>query len=254
MRKSLLCALAALQLAAFGAKAETIKFGIDANYPPFATQAADGKLQGFDVDVAHALCDSMKVTCEMVVQEWDGLIPALNAGKFDAILSSMQITDERKKAVDFTNRYYQTPSRMVTKPGVAVTKDSFAGKRIGVLRASTEERYARDHWGKKGVQIVPYGKVPEEFLDLKAGRIDGVFVDMVVADSEFLKRGGKPAYDFAGPPISDTQYFGYGAGIAVKKGNPQLLARLNQAIADIRSNGAYKKLEKKYFAFDIYGK
>lgn len=254
MRKTLLCAFAAVQLVSFAAKAETIKFGIDGNYPPFAKQAADGKLEGFDVDVAYAVCSAMKVTCEIVPQEWDGLIPALNAGKFDAILSSMQITDERKKAVDFTNRYYQTPSRMVTKPGVAVTKDSFAGKRIGVLRASTEERYAKDHWGKKGVEVVAYAKVPEEFLDLKAGRIDGVFVDMVVADAEFLKRGGAPAYGFSGPSISDTKYFGYGAGIAVKKGNAPLLAKLNKAIQDIRTSGAYKKLEKKYFDFDIYGK
>ncbi|EEG09099.1 transporter substrate-binding domain-containing protein [Pseudogulbenkiania ferrooxidans] len=254
MRKTALSLLLAVSMVPLMAQAETIRFGIDGNYPPFAKQAADGHLEGFDVDIALSLCEAMKATCEIVPQEWDGLIPALNAGKFDAILSSMQITDERKRAVDFTNRYYQTPSRMVTKSGVVkVTKDDFSGKRIGVLRASTEERYAKDHWGKKGVQIVNYGKVTEAFLDLKTERLDGVFVDQVVADSEFLKRGGTPAYAFAGPGISDTRYFGYGAGIAVKKGNNALRERLNKAIETIRSNGVYQKVQKKYFNFDIYG-
>lgn len=245
--------LAALAMTAVTAHADTVRFGIDGNYPPFAKQGADGKLQGFDVDIAYALCNAMKVTCQIVPQDWDGLIPALNANKFDAILSSMSITDERKKAVDFTNKYYNTPSRMIAKAGTKVDQAAFKGKKIGALRASTQEKFAKDFWGKSGATIVSYGKAPEGFLDLKSGRIDGMFVDSVVGETDFLKSAQGKGFAFVGPEYSDSKYFGYGAGIAVKKGNKQLTERLNQAIAQIRKDGSYKKVQDKYFSFNVYG-
>ncbi len=253
MKKALILAALAMTSAAFSAQAETVRFGIDGNYPPFAKQGADGKLQGFDVDIAYALCTAMKVTCEIVPQDWDGLIPALNANKFDAILSSMSITDERKKAVDFTNKYYNTPSRMISKAGTTVNQAAFKGKKIGVLRASTQEKFAKDFWGKSGATMVSYGKAPEGFLDLKSGRIDGMFVDSVVGETDFLKSAQGKGFAFVGAEYSDSKYFGYGAGIAVKKGNKALQDRLNQAIAQIRKDGSYKKVQDKYFNFNVYG-
>ena len=107
------------------AAAEWLRFGIDGNYPPFASFGRDGQLQGFDVDIANALCDAMQRQCLIVPQDWDGLIPALNANKFDAILSSMSITAERRKAVDFTDRYYRLPSRMLAAPGTDTAVGSF---------------------------------------------------------------------------------------------------------------------------------
>lgn len=248
-----LTALAAL-LAGGAAQAETIRFGIDGNYPPFAKQGPDGKLEGFDVDIAYALCNAMKVTCQIVPQDWDGLIPALNANKFDAILSSMSITDERKKAVDFTNKYYNVPSRLIAKAGTNVTPDVFKGKKIGVLRASTQEKYAKDSWGKSGSQVVSYGKAPEAFLDLTSGRVAAVLVDATVGETDFLKSPRGKGYAFVGPSYADSKYFGYGQGIAVKKGNNALRERLNKAIDQIRKDGSYKKVEAKYFSFDVYGK
>ncbi|CUA85540.1 MULTISPECIES: ABC transporter substrate-binding protein [Gulbenkiania] len=249
-------ALTALTASLFGmaAQAETIRFGIDGNYPPFAKQGPDGKLQGFDVDIAYALCGAMKVTCQIVPQDWDGLIPALNANKFDAILSSMSITDERKKAVDFSNKYYHTPSRMIAKEGLKVDQNAFKGKKIGALRASTQERFAKDYWGKAGASVVSYGKTPEAFLDLRSGRIDGVFVDATVGELDFLKTPQGKGFAFVGPDYNEAKYFGYGAGIAVKKGNAALVSRLNQAIDQIRKDGTYKKVQDKYFTFDVYGK
>ena len=253
MKKAFVLAALAMTASAFTAQADTVRFGIDGNYPPFAKQGADGKLQGFDVDIAYALCAAMKASCEIVPQDWDGLIPALNANKFDAILSSMSITDERKKAVDFTNKYYNTPSRMIAKAGTKVDQAAFKGKKIGALRASTQEKFTKDFWGKSGATIVSYGKAPEGFLDLKSGRIDGMFVDSVVGDADFLKPAQGKGFAFVGPEYSDSKYFGYGAGIAVKKGNKQLTERLNQAIAQIRKDGSYKKVQDKYFSFNVYG-
>ncbi|WP_293765768.1 ABC transporter substrate-binding protein [uncultured Aquitalea sp.] len=253
MKKVFLAAALTASVSAFAAQAETVRFGVDLNYPPFSKQGADGKPQGFDIDMANALCASMKVTCQIVPQDWDGLIPALNANKFDAILSSMQITEERKKAVDFTNKYYNIASRIIAKEGTQVSQTSFKGKKIGVLRASTQEKFAKDFWGKNGATVVAYTKSPESFLDLKAGRVDAVFVDGAVGDQEFLKTDGGKGYAFVGPNYADVKYFGLGAGIAVKKGNKALVDRLNKAIVDIRKDGAYKKIQDKYFRFDVYG-
>jgi len=253
MKKTLVLGVIAASLFSIGAQAETLRFGMDMNYPPFSKQGADGKPQGFDVDMANALCAAMKVTCQIVPQDWDGLIPALNANKFDAIISSMQITPERQKAVDFTNKYYNIASRIITKTGTKVDQNTFKGKKIGVLRASTQEKFAKDFWGKDGATVVAYNKAPESFLDLKAGRLDAVFVDGAVGDQEFLKTANGKGYAFVGPNYSDPKYFGLGAGIAVKKGNKALAERLNKAIAEIRKNGSYKKVQDKYFSFDVYG-
>ncbi|POZ61597.1 ABC transporter substrate-binding protein [Chromobacterium alticapitis] len=253
MKKTLIACASLALVASLSAQAETVRFGIDLNYPPFSKQGADGKPQGFDIDMANALCKEMKVTCQIVPQDWDGLIPALNANKFDAIISSMQITAERQKAVDFTNKYYNIASRLVAKDGVKVDANSFKGKKIGVLRASTQEKFAKDFWGKNGATIVPYAKSPESFLDLKSGRVDAVFVDGAVGEGEFLKTPQGKGYAFVGPNYADVKYFGLGAGVAVKKGNKALLDRLNKAIEATRKDGSYKKVQDKYFSFDVYG-
>lgn len=253
MKKTLVLTALAASIASFATQAETLRFGIDLNYPPFSKQGADGKPQGFDIDVANALCAAMKVQCQIVPQDWDGLIPALNANKFDAILSSMQVTPERQKAVDFSDKYYTISSRVVAKTGTAVDQNSFKGKKIGVLRASTQEKFAKDFWGKAGAQIVAYNKSPESFLDLKSGRVDAVFVDAAVGDQEFVKTPQGKGFAFVGPNYADEKYFGKGAAIAVKKGNKALVERLNKAIAQIRKDGSYKKAQDKYFSYDIYG-
>ncbi|TCW30284.1 ABC transporter substrate-binding protein [Gulbenkiania mobilis] len=253
-KPSLLLGALALALFSAGVHAETLRFATDASYPPFSKQGPDGKMIGFDPDIAQALCAAMKVSCEVLPQDFDGAIPALNARKYDAVIASMNITDERKKAVNFTDKYYNMPSRLVGKAGITVNDAWFKGRKIGVLRSSIQEKYARDHWVKLGATLVSYGKAPESFLDLKSGRIDASFVDAAVGDTDFLKTPNGKGFAFAGPEYNDAKYFGEGAGIAVRKADTALLARLNKALKDIRANGTYDKIQKKYFSFDIYGK
>ena len=117
-----------------------LKIGTEGAYPPFNTLTADGKLVGFDIDIANALCAQMKVECELVTQDWDGIIPALQASKFDAIIASMTITEERKKQVDFTNKYYTTPLSVVALKDSELTLD-----RTGSARRQDGRRPGRDH-------------------------------------------------------------------------------------------------------------
>ncbi|MCQ9424013.1 ABC transporter substrate-binding protein [Pseudomonas sp. LJDD11] len=233
-----------------------LKIGIEAAYPPFASKAADGNIVGFDYDIGNALCEEMKVKCTWVEQEFDGLIPALKVRKIDAILSSMSITDDRKKSVDFTGKYYNSPARLVMKDGTVVSDslEELKGKRIGVQRGSIHERFAREVLAPKGVAVTPYSSQNEIYLDIGAGRLDGTVADATLLQDGFLKTDAGKGYAFTGPSFTDPKYFGEGIGIAVRKGDKQNLERLNAAIAAIRANGKYKAIQDKYFDFDIYGK
>ncbi|SQF99716.1 lysine-arginine-ornithine-binding periplasmic protein ArgT [Paucimonas lemoignei] len=233
-----------------------LKIGIEAAYPPFASKAPDGSIVGFDYDIGNALCAEMKIKCTWVEQEFDGLIPALKVRKIDAILSSMSITDDRKKSVDFTDRYYSTQARLVMKEGTTVS-DSLAelkGKKIGVQRGTIHDTFAKKVLEPKGAEIKSYSSQNEIYLDVKAGRLDGTVADATLLQDGFLKTDSGKGYAFVGPAFTDPAYFGDGIGIAVRKGDTANLERLNAAITAIRANGEYKKIQDKYFDFDVYGK
>ena len=256
MSKALLCLAFAVLLPAFAGPAaaqdKPLRLATEGAYPPFNNKTADGRLEGFDIDIGNALCAEMKVTCEWVVQDWDGMIPALQAGKFDAIVASMFITEERKKQVDFTDRYYRTPA------AIAVPKDStiagmsaadLAGKTIGVQSSSV---YAI--WVEKFLPdtvVKAYPSVQEMLLDLSNGRLDAVNDDLVVID-DFLGQPEGACCRIVGKIEPIPEIHGPGAGIAVRKGDP-LAARFNDALKAIRANGAYKLINDKYFKFDLYG-
>jgi arginine/ornithine transport system substrate-binding protein len=230
-----------------------IRIGVEGAYPPFSQIDPSGKLSGFDIDITNALCVEMKVECVLVQQAFDGMIPALQTRKIDAVIASMSITDERKKAVDFSDKYYQTPARFVIKTGakLVATPDGLKGKKIGVQRATIHDRYATDFF--KASQLVRYTKQDEVFLDMTAGRIDSALVDIIAAQQGFLKTAQGKGFEFTGPVYEDPKYFGVGAGVALRKGNDVLRGEFNKAIAAIRANGSYKKIQDKYFDFDVYG-
>ncbi|MCY1507657.1 Lysine/arginine/ornithine-binding periplasmic protein [compost metagenome] len=257
MKKLVLLGGLALSLIASSlfAADKPLRLGIEAAYPPFAFKTADGKIAGFDYDIGNALCAEMKVECQWVEQEFDGLIPSLKVKKVDAILSSMTITDERRKSVDFTGKYYYSPARLVMKAGTAVDADfaNLKGKRIGVQRSTTTDRFASAVMAAKGVEVVRYSSQNEIYLDMLSGRLDGTLADAIPVDEGFLKTDNGKAFGFVGPAFTDPTYFGEGAGIAVRKGDSELLGKLNAAIQAIRANGEYKKIQDNYFTFDIYG-
>jgi len=254
--KKLLLAIALGSVCAVSfAQGKDLKVAIDPTYEPFTFKTADGKPTGFDVDIASALCEQIKRKCVFVEQVWDSMIPGLQAKKYDVIISSMSITEDRLKAIDFTDKYYNTPSRVVVKKGVAYTGPaSIKGKKIGVLKGSTQEKYAMGELKTVGVEVIPYEAQDQVYLDIKSGRLDGTVADFVEVTGGFLSKPEGKDYNLVGPELYIEKYFGTGAGIGMRKGEAALKAELNAAIKAIRGNGSYKKINDKYFKFDVYGK
>ena len=251
---SLLLAAASATALAQAPDWKKVRIGVEGAYPPFSEVGSDGKLKGFDIDMAFALCAEMKAECVLVQQEWDGMIPALQAKKFDAIIASMAITEERKKVVAFTDKYYNTPPWVVGKGALAkdVSPAALKGKKIGVQRTSVHDRYATQYY--KDSEIVRYAKQDDVFLDLAAGRLDATVCDSVAADRGFLRTPAGKGFVHLGNPVDDPAIFGTGSGIAVRKADTALQQKFNAAIAAVRANGTFKKVQDKYFDFDVYGK
>ena len=140
------------------ADAQTLRFGLEAQYPPFESKAPNGDLQGFDIDVGNAVCQTAKLSCKWVETSFDGLIPALQGRKFDAINSAMNATEQRRQAIDFTTIIYRVPTQLIARTGSGLlpTPESLKGKRVGVLQASIQETFAKAHWEPAGVAVVAY--------------------------------------------------------------------------------------------------
>ena len=251
---ALVIAALALSGPALAKEWDKIRIGVEGAFPPFSYVDEQGELQGFDIDIARALCKQMEAECVLVPQDWDGIIPALLARKYDAIIASMSITDERKKTVDFTNKYYQTPARFVGPKDmeVEITKEGLEGKTVGVQRATTQDRYLTDVYGDT-VDIKRYGSQDEAYLDLQAGRVDLLLADSVAIQEGFLNTEAGEGFEFKGQPLTSKQWFGEGAGIAVRKQDDELREQFNQAIRAIREDGTYQQIQDKYFDFDVYG-
>ena len=249
-----LALLAACTFTAQAADLKPLKVAIDPTYEPFTFKTADGKPTGFDVDIAEALCAEMKRKCVFVEQVWDSMIPGLQARKYDIIVSSMSITDERRKVVDFSDRYYKTPSAIVVKKGTEYTGPaSLKGKSIGVLKGSTQEKWAMGELKPAGATVIPYEAQDQVYLDIKSGRLDGTVADKVEVHGGFLRKPEGADYGYKGPDQYETKYYGDGIGIALRKNQGDLKKQINEAIKTIRSNGTYNTIAKKYFDFDPYG-
>lgn len=237
-----------------------VRLASEGAYPPFNELAPDGSLKGLDIDIGNAVCAEMKLKCVWVKQDWDGMIPALVAKKFDAIIASMSITDERKQKVDFTDKYYASPLALIGKAGSPLRANAGAlkGKKIGVQRGVIGDNFATKYWAGQGVNVVRYAKQDEAYADLKSGRIDATLVDYWEAKGGFLDADAGKGYGMLGDKVfGDTleqrATIGEGIGIAIRKSDGELKATLNKGIAAIRANGTYAKITGKYFKEDIYG-
>lgn len=252
MKKTLLVTVAAL---AFGsaAMAETVKVGIAAEpYPPFASPDASGNWIGWEVDLIGAVCAAAELDCEITPVAWDGIIPSLTSGQIDAIMASMSITADRMQTIDFSNKYYNTPTVVVAAKGSGIlpTAEGLAGKILGVQVSTVHQDYAQTHFS--GAEIKLYQTQDEANQDLVAGRIDATQADSIALD-DFLKSDAGACCENVGAVADDQAILGLGVGVGLRKGEDALKEKFNAGIAKVIEDGTYDAISAPYFASSIYG-
>ncbi|MCG9649270.1 ABC transporter substrate-binding protein [Vibrio brasiliensis] len=254
MNKMLSAIACAATLLATPVVAKEVRLASDFTYPPFNYMDTNGKPVGFDIEIADALCAEAQLKCTWVSQGWDSLIPSLLARKSDVIMASMRITEERKKRILFTNKYYQTPARFVAKTGsdIVLTQSEMKGKVIGVQSGTIHDRYVTDKFGDIA-EIKRYSGQDEVYIDMNNGRLDVTFGNSDQLALAFLDKEIGQGFEFIGKPVTDKAYIGEGTALALRQQDKALAEKFNQAIDTIRKNGTYDKIAAKYFSFDIYG-
>jgi len=262
----------ALAVGGAAAQEKTIKIATEGAYAPWNFTGAGGKLEGFEIDLANDLCARMKVKCEIVAQDWDGIIPSLTAKKYDAIMAGMSITDERKKTIDFAGPYANSPngflvaknSDLAKMPGTGQAfnlgtqqaaaekaindlKPVLKGKTIGVQTSTIHSNFA-DKYLKGTAEIREYKTTEAHDLDLAAGRIDAVLADSTNIIGTLDKPEFKD-YTMVGPSITGG-LLGAGVGVGLRKGETELKKSFDDAIQAAIKDGTIKKLSEKWFKID----
>jgi octopine/nopaline transport system substrate-binding protein len=277
LRAATITALAVtLSLAAGSAVAKdwtSVRIATEGAYPPWNATDSSGKLIGFEIDLANDLCQRMQVECEIVAQDWEGIIPALTAGKYDAIMAGMSITDERKEVISFSDSYANEPAYFVVlkdsdlaaykdslemadldevddaeQAAIDSLKEALAGKTVGVQVATTHANFLDQYLGD-AVEIRSYDTQENLDLDLQAGRVDAA-----LASASYwvpLMETEKGA-DFAliGPGLNGGP-FGAGVGAGIRQEDTDLVEMFNKAIADARADGTINRLAQQWFGFDV---
>jgi polar amino acid transport system substrate-binding protein len=255
MKKIALAAAFAAALAA-PAAAQAVKVGIAAEpYPPFASPDASGNWVGWEVEIIGAVCAAAELQCEITPVAWDGIIPALTSGQIDAIMASMSITEERMKTIDFSDKYYNTPTVIATAKGSGITPtaEGLAGKIIGVQVATVHEAYVNKHFAGSAAEVKVYQTQDEANQDLAAGRIDATQADSIALDAFIQSESGAACCEIVGAVADDKEVLGLGVGVGLRQGEDELKAKFNAGIKKIREDGTYDKITAGYFASSIYG-
>ncbi|WP_422101543.1 transporter substrate-binding domain-containing protein [Vreelandella sp.] len=246
--------LSMVSTAAFARDYDEIRLGVDVPYEPFMYREADGTLTGFEIELGNAACAHMEVSCTWVEQDWDGIIPGLLARNYDAIMSSMAITDERAQRVLFSEAYYTTPSAWITTRDKEINiedRASLEGLTVGVQRATLQDNYVTERYGDI-MEIRRYTGADDVVTDLMAGRLDLTFMDYPIAEAtieiDTPESDYKRISDFIKQP---EEIFGKGVGMAFRPRDEALAERFNDALRAIKENGTYDEIMNRYFNYDV---
>ena len=241
------------------AQAETFRVGMECTYAPFNYKNTEGELVGYDVDVAKGVASLLGAELEFVCQEWDGMIPALLANKFDLVIASMSITEKRLKRMDFSSPYRFSTGQLVgsDKIDTKLFDDdgnpipaSFKGLKVGIERATTYS-----HWFEEvlpDADVVLYDSNEALYLDLRNGRTDVIMTNPMKAYLRFLSQDEGSGFKLIGPTVDEEKYFGIGVGIGLRQGQPELKARLDAALKELIKSGELETYALKYFPFKLH--
>lgn len=258
-RSIIAAALAGAVLVAGAARAETFRVGMECTYAPFNFKNAEGELIGYDVDVAKGVARIIGADLEFVCQEWDGMIPALLANKFDLVVASMSITEKRLEKIDFSSPYRFSVGQLVGSD--KIDKDlfdaagkpipaNFAGLKVGLERATTYSSWFEEVL--PDADVVLYDSNEALYLDLRNGRTDVIMTNPMKAYLAFLSQEGGSGFKLIGPPVDEEKYFGIGVGIGLRQGQPELKARLDGALKELINSGELESYALKYFPFKLH--
>lgn len=244
--------------AAMPANAETLRVAMECTYAPFNYRTPEGEMAGYDVDVAKGVAEIIGADLEYVCQQWDGMVPGLLANKFDIIVASMSITEERLQKMDFSIPYRVSIGRFLGPKDKDLKlfddkgnpiPENFKGLMIGVERASTYAKWIEAKLPDASIQIYDSGQAM--LLDLRNGRVDLAITNPMKAYLDFLSTDQGAKFDFVSPAIDEKEYFGIGVGIGIRKGQEDLVKRINGALKTLVDNGSLEKYGHKYFPFSI---
>ncbi|NWN81700.1 MAG: transporter substrate-binding domain-containing protein [Halomonas sp.] len=231
------------------AEIDDIRIGVDVPYEPMEYRTPAGELTGFDIDLGNALCAEIGIDCEWVVQGWDGIIPGLMARKYDAIMSSMTINEQRREQVLFSEPYITPPSAWFAPADVelgTLSEETLEGMTIGVQRGTLQDNYATDMYGDVA-DVNRYATADDMVLDMDSGRLDAVFLDFPIGKSTLLDSDAGD-YKVVGEMITEPkEYFGEGFGMAFRQRDQELAEAFNEALAELKENGTYDEIHAEYF-------
>lgn len=217
-----------------------IKIATESSYKPFSYTDANGKLIGYEIELVDALCAQMKAKCDVISQDWDGLIPGLNAQKFDAVIAGMTITPERQEVVEFSDPYFHTGIILIGKKGDNISVADIKGQPIASQRSTVSAQYLQDEHADADIKL--YDTQDNAYLDLTSGRVRAMMSDKVTG-VDWLKTDAGKDYEIKGQEIITDQD---AMGIAFRKGDP-IIAKFNKALAELKDNGTYDQITGSYF-------
>ncbi|MHA7879871.1 MAG: transporter substrate-binding domain-containing protein [Saccharospirillum sp.] len=224
---------------------ERVRIGVDIPYPPYSYRDSNGELTGFEIDLGNAVCARLQVECEWVIVDWDNIIPGLLDNQYDAIMSSMTVTAERRNVVDFGQPYYSTPSVMFVRNDSGIDSDSrsaLADRRIGVIGGTTQHDHLIDNYGN--AEIVTYQNADDAAAAMYAGQVEALFSDYPQWEQDFMLTGD---YKVVGRP----QQLGSGVAMAFRPGESDLRRFFDSGLEQLKADGTYTRIRKNYLFFDV---
>ncbi|HUG23918.1 basic amino acid ABC transporter substrate-binding protein [Piscinibacter sp.] len=229
--------------AAAPAPARTYVVGTDAAYAPFESENETGTIVGFDIDVVKAAADKAGIEVKFVNTPWEGIFNTLQQGDRDFLVSAITITEERKQSMDFTDPYFDARQLIAVKQNSKVAKfDDLKKLKVGVQTGTTGDEVVSKLQGKNSTNIKRFESTPLALKELEAGGVDAVVADNGVISNYVANNPGAKFKSVTDEAFQPEQY-----GLAVKKGNTELLNTLNKALAEIKADGTYDRIYTQYF-------
>ncbi|MBF8008104.1 transporter substrate-binding domain-containing protein [Pseudomonas brenneri] len=245
----LLFSAMALVISGSAVAGDSITIATDATFPPFESVDASGKLVGYDIELAEAVCKEAKLDCNIIAASWEGMFPGLISKKYDALMSSLTVTDARRKVMAFSDVYQLPTFRFVARKGanLTITPEGLKGKTIAVQTGTPVDAYITKNYPNS--KITRYSGGSEPYLELAAGRADVHMSYEAQITYSFLRKEEGKNFELVGPRLTgkDAPEFGEGVAIAINKSNTQLLKRMNAGLAAVRDSGQLDRLDAKYF-------